>query len=297
MNDPTRWRDNPAGLSPGAEALLRGARRPHLPAGHDLERLGAAVDGIARAPARAPVSWLRLGVAAAAAFAIVGGTTFVWALHARDLKRREAGAVAARAHDGLEAAARSQPQPALAPVPVTTPARVAMAPAARPVRRHIAEPRVAPAAPVAAPAPTDALAREVPLIDEGRRALVTAPSRALAVLETHRREFPRGQLAAEREFLAVQALLQMNRMADAKKRAQELAGRYPSSSYAARAARLIDGNGDPGRVPMPPRDGARQAKPGDAPRDEAEAQRATSPAGDGSQRTERPGSQRSADRL
>jgi len=73
-----------------------------------------------------------------------------------------------------------------------------------------------------------------------RSELATSPSRALATLETHRREFPRGQLAAEREFLAVQALLQTSRTADAKQRAAELASRYPSSSYASRAARLIE---------------------------------------------------------
>jgi len=81
---------------------------------------------------------------------------------------------------------------------------------------------------------------EVPLIDEARRGLVASPSRALAVLEAHRRDFPRGQLAAEREFLAVQALLQMKRMADAKQRAAELAARYPASPYAARASRLVE---------------------------------------------------------
>ena len=128
------------------------------------------------------------------------------------------------------------------------------------------------AAPAAAPVvvesakPNDSLAREVPLIDEGRADLATAPSRALAVLETHRREFPHGQLAAEREFLAVQALLQMNHMVDAKK----LAVHSPSSSYAARAARLIE---------------------------DAEAQRAATPAKDGSHGSARSGLQRVQDRL
>jgi hypothetical protein len=76
------------------------------------------------------------------------------------------------------------------------------------------------------------------------------------VLETHRREFPRGQLAAEREFLAVQALLQMNHTADAKKRAEELGVHYPSSSYAARAARLIE-DAEAQRAAVPTRDGSR----------------------------------------
>jgi len=57
--------------------LLRGARRPQGPDAHDLERLGAAVDEISRAPLRAPVPWLRLTLAGVVAFAIAGGGTFV----------------------------------------------------------------------------------------------------------------------------------------------------------------------------------------------------------------------------
>jgi len=139
----------------------------------------------------------------------------------------------------------------------------------------VAEAHVAAPAPVEAPAPvlskTDGLAREVPLIDAGRADLAAgAPSRALESLEAHRREFPRGQLAAEREFLAVQALVQMNRTADAKQRAEELTTRFPSSSYAARATRLIE---------------------------DLEAQRAAVPRHDGSRGAGRPGSQRDQDRL
>jgi hypothetical protein len=248
--------------------LLRGARRPQAPDAHDLERLGAAVDAISRAPLRAPVPWLRLTLAGVVAFAIAGGGTFVWALHARDLKRRAAEAAARDEHERTLAHAQKPAALAPAPAPVRPPP-------ARAIRRHAVEPRVAMApaapAPVEAPAkPTDSLAREVPLIDEGRTALATAPSRALAALENHRREFPHGQLAAEREFLAVQALLQMNHLADAKKRAEELGVHYPQSSYAARAARLIE---------------------------DAYAQRAAVPAKDGSRGSAGPGLRRDQDRL
>ena len=62
----------------------------------------------------------------------------------------------------------------------------------------------------------------------------------------------------------------MNRVADANKRAAELAARHPSSSYAARAARLIE---------------------------DVEAQRAAVPARDGSRGNHRPGLPRDRDRL
>ncbi len=267
MRDPTRWRDDPTGHTPGTEMLLRGARRPQPPGSHDLQRLGAAVEMISRRPAGSPVSFLRLGVAAVVAFAIVGGGTFVWALHARNVKRLAAAVDVGPAAHG---AARAR-QPTLEPVAAAEPARAPAAPAARPLRRHATEARVtASAAPAEVASPNDMLAREVPLIDAGRSDLATAPSRALATLETHRREFPRGQLAAEREFLAVQALVQMNRVADARKRAEELATRYPTSSYAARATRLLA---------------------------DVEAQRAAAPAHDGSRAISPPGPQRNGDRL
>jgi hypothetical protein len=265
VRDPTRWRDDPTGTTAGTEVLLRGARRPRPPGAHELQRLGAAVEEIARAPASGSPSWLRLGVAGAVAFLIAGGGTFVWALHARNARR---AAAAAAANEGAREAGRAR-EPTMATLQPEAPAPVA-AHAARPVRRHLAETHAAAPAPAETVAPNDSLAREIPLIDTGRSELATAPSRALAALETHRREFPRGQLAAEREFLAVQALLQMNRLAEAKRRAEELATRYPTSSYAARAARLIE---------------------------DTEAQRAAVPARDGSRGAYRPGSQRDRDRL
>jgi len=256
MSDPTRWREDPMGHKPGAEILLRGARRPQPPGPHDLERLGAAVDMMARSPVAPAVSWLRLTVAGAVAFAIAGGGTFVWALHVRETRRQTAETNARLVR---EFALANRPAVAAATAPAPAPAVQVPAPVSsrHSPRRHIAEasPVPAPAAPAPALAPTDLLAREVPLIDAARSDVATSPSRALAALETHRREFPHGQLAAEREFLTVQALLQMNRMAEAKQRAAELGSRHPTSSYAARAARLIE---------------------------EVEAQRAATPAADGS---------------
>jgi TolA-binding protein len=139
------------------------------------------------------------------------------------------------------------------------------------IRRHAAaETRAAAPAPAEDVSTNDTLAREIPLIDAGRSELAATPSRALATLEIHRREFPRGQLAAEREFLAVQALVQMNRIEDAKRRAEELATRFPASSYAARAKRSIR---------------------------EVEAQGAASPTSDESRGTQRPFMQHASDRL
>jgi hypothetical protein len=269
MGDPTRMRNHPGGLTAGAEVLLRGARRPQPPDAGDLERLGAAVEGISRSPRSAPPSALRLAVAGLVAATIAGGGTFVWAWHVRE-NRRLAAAEATR--NTAEALHRLRPTQ---PLVVAEHPPAPSAPAPRPGRRHAAETRVAAAAPIEAPAPAptknDALSREVPLIDAGRADLAAgAPSRALESLEAHRREFPRGQLAAEREFLAVQALVQMNRGGEAKERAEDLAYRFPSSSYAARATRLIE---------------------------DVQAQKTAVPAHDGSRAGARPGQRRDQDRL
>src|SRR5580765_279255 len=152
MSDPTRWRDDPMGHRPGAEILLRGARRPQPPGPHDMDRLGAAVEVMARSPVAPPVSWLRLAVAGAVAFAIAGGGTVVWALHVRETKRL---AAEANARFAREYALANRPAVAAATSP--TPAPAVPAPAAvstrHSSRRHVAEATPAPAAAAAAPTP------------------------------------------------------------------------------------------------------------------------------------------------
>ena len=241
MREPTRLRHDPSGRSSEVDVLLRGARRPQPPAPDDLARLGAVVDGLSRQPnVSGAQRWLVGGATTVAV--IVGLGTGVWALRGggRAVAPQVSPAVVVAARARVEAEPPSpieQPTPpAAAPEPRVTTARSS---ARRPTRPAIA-PRTAPAAPAArTTASGDTLAREIALIDAGRANLGTAPTRALATLETHRREFPNGQLAAEREFLAVEALLAARRTDDARRRAADLAARYPSSSYAARAARLL----------------------------------------------------------
>ncbi|HEY5091403.1 MAG TPA: hypothetical protein VIK30_15590, partial [Polyangia bacterium] len=134
--------------------------------------------------------------------------------------------------------------PALAP-PVEVPSELPE-PKSLPRRHTVTPPDVSPAAhrerpvqPVVGAASADSLVVEIALIDAARADVNAAPVRALASLEAHRRQFPRGQLAAEREFLAVEALRRLDRLEEARRRAADLQSSYPSSSYAARAARLL----------------------------------------------------------
>jgi hypothetical protein len=236
MREPTRLRHDPSGRSSGVDVLLRGARRPQPPAADDLARLGAVVDGLSRQP-HVPGARRWLVGGATAVVVIAGLGTGVWAL--RGGGRAVAPPPATAPAPAVAMRARVEPAP-----PAEAPAVIAETrPApARPSARRPARPGIAPRTVPAATAAVqtgDTLAREIALIDAGRGNLTTSAVRALAVLETHRREFPSGQLAAEREFLAVEALLALRRTDEARRRAADLAARHPSSSYAARAARLL----------------------------------------------------------
>jgi hypothetical protein len=81
--------------------------------------------------------------------------------------------------------------------------------------------------------PIDALAQEQRLIDEARDALAHGqPRDASAALAEHARRFVRGQLAEERESLAVRAELTMGQSAQAHARAVAFLALYPDSLFA-----------------------------------------------------------------
>jgi outer membrane protein assembly factor BamD (BamD/ComL family) len=53
---------------------------------------------------------------------------------------------------------------------------------------------------------------------------------ALAATETHAQRFPRGQLSEEREAIAIQALVLLGRLPDARARTDRFARAYPTSA-------------------------------------------------------------------
>ena len=224
--DPPRWRDDPEAARGGGHLFVRTVRRPQAARPPDLARLEVAVHRICHGPvrrARAGSRFLGAAAAAAATLGLLGAAFAVWR-HGRVDARPPTLAVpsvaAAPPECGPTTAAAAAP--ARAPSPVTHHRRVACAASTGQVN-------------------DDALARETALVDFARDRLTVAPGDSLAALDRHRRSFPHGQLAAEREFLAVEALLRLHRSGDARRRAAVLGSLYPESSYAARAARLVDG--------------------------------------------------------
>jgi hypothetical protein len=77
------------------------------------------------------------------------------------------------------------------------------------------------------------LRRERELIDAAGSALRAGnPDEALADADRHAQKFPSGQLAEEREVLAVRALLALGRTTDARARAERARTKFPSASFA-----------------------------------------------------------------
>ena len=110
---------------------------------------------------------------------------------------------------------------------------------------RVPPPSVVPPASVAptfaiAPKPTvDTLAEENALIDPIRGKVESDPSAVLTAAESHRKRFPNGQLAADREYLAIRALEKLGRKSDATTRGEAFLARFPESPYAIYVRKLI----------------------------------------------------------
>jgi hypothetical protein len=105
-------------------------------------------------------------------------------------------------------------------------------------------PSITPAAPAAAAPPSadraglpsrSALRREREWVDGAVGALRNGhPREALDLAEQHARQFPAGQLAEEREVVAIEALLALGRTDEARTRTARFRARFPESPEGAR---------------------------------------------------------------
>jgi hypothetical protein len=101
--------------------------------------------------------------------------------------------------------------------------------------------------PAAQPAPAradvppaaDAAPTEGALLLRARRALASDPATSLALTEEAARRYPRGDLAPEREVLAIEALAALKRRSEARARLDAFEQRYPGSLPTARLERLL----------------------------------------------------------
>lgn len=252
-DDPPRLKDSGG---PGDALLRRAGRVP--PMAHDdraaiLGALGAGAAGGAGGAGAAPSSTggagsagaatsgagsagggvgsaggalatLKTPLALALAGALLGGIAVV-AVRAWSATPAPETPTPATAEVAAAPASAIVPPPPL-PAPAETPPEPVAAPSATPAVKH------ARGAPSASQPAEDTLAAESALVGRARATLEATPAAALALLEDHARRFPRGELAAERDFLRLKALRRVGRTDEARERARTYATRYPSSPYA-----------------------------------------------------------------
>jgi hypothetical protein len=99
-------------------------------------------------------------------------------------------------------------------------------------------PRSRAAAPPRGPT-VEQIAVEAEMLEHARSYLAADPAAALRDAEAHRSRYPSGQLAPERELIAVDALMRLGRRVDAEARAAAFVARSPNGLYARRAHRLV----------------------------------------------------------
>jgi hypothetical protein len=85
--------------------------------------------------------------------------------------------------------------------------------------------------PAAQPAEHEKPRTELQLLFEARKALQAQPEAALRLLAEHAARFHNGQLAPEREVLAIEALRKLGRNTEADQRLREFQARYPQSIH------------------------------------------------------------------
>ncbi len=78
-------------------------------------------------------------------------------------------------------------------------------------------------------------------LETARAALGQDPQHALELADRHRQHFPTGQLGAERELIAVDALLRLGRRDEAERRAQPSLAQASGSLYQRRLRQLLQG--------------------------------------------------------
>jgi hypothetical protein len=132
------------------------------------------------------------------------------------------------------AGAPAPPPPAEDAPPPAEAAPARPTPGTRRAVRDQLRPRTAAGPWTTAPSAATRLREETTLIRDARQALRAGDAaRALGLLDESRRLFPAGVLQQERERLAIEALLEDGRAAEASARAAAFLRKYPNSPHAA----------------------------------------------------------------
>ena len=104
--------------------------------------------------------------------------------------------------------------------------------------KHVVEPAVSP--------------EEAALMDRLRKAVKGDPQTAVNLADEGERRFPESPLREEREALAIDAFINMQKMGSARGRAEFFLRRYPNGKYAAHVGNMTGMHPAPSAPPAPP---------------------------------------------
>jgi hypothetical protein len=252
MTDPRRLLDNGSDASPALRALLASAKRDDDPRAAQVEalsaRLAAAMAPVAPAAPIAPAPHVIASAAARASHAAVCvkagaaivalGVLCAGALYVRVI--RDDARTRAETSHAIEVDARQSPT-AVAP----------QAPDHPSIENAVPRPSPAPSLDVAsAPAPPATSPKqkrgsgdsdaEAKLVLTAGAALVRDDAEtALALTREHGARFPNGAHAEERDRIAIEALVRLRGLEDARLAGDRFFVRYPQSIYRARIEGLL----------------------------------------------------------
>ena len=91
----------------------------------------------------------------------------------------------------------------------------------------------------AAPKSSASIPSEVDLIRRAQAAVASDPTAALRLADEHRRLYPGGGLAQEREVIAIDALTRLGRTTEARARAKRFVAAWPDSTHLARLEKIL----------------------------------------------------------
>jgi hypothetical protein len=228
VNVPRRLLDD-SSADPDLSRLVRAARPPSPLEAAAFERSRKRVAVLGSIPAGLGVLvWIKH-----AALGAVLGATVVAAVSApRWLAGRNGTAPTSEVPRAKVISPRTNQKALVAPPEIRQPPVIEQSVAPDPAR-----------APSVVSAPASAadgeLSREIGLLESARSELERRPGSALSLLSQHEREFPRGALSLEREFLVVSALVRLGRRGEAEARAAALRARSPGSLYEQRLEALL----------------------------------------------------------
>jgi hypothetical protein len=223
--DPLRLSESASGAPEPVRELLVHARQD-VPAAEQLARLAAVLAPLA-VPAGTAATSAATGAAVAKAVgvALISGAVIAGGLWLASSGDQRAPAPASSSAAEL----RSAPAGAPSALPAATASQPSRAPEAAPsgIRDSAAtaaKPRAAVAAQPSGPS-------EAELLAQAQAALRSNPAHALALTREHKRRFPGGVLAQEREVIAIEALSRLGREHEARGRADQFDKSYPGSAH------------------------------------------------------------------